>query len=517
MQILLNDLSNGGIISLKLTHRGQVIDISAGSYHSAAIINREVMFDEVNAFMASLPMADQDTLWSCYLKVAEFLSSKEIRASFFVRREIEQVVKDIYKMVTYERVHAWVVKVKLPIPSDVSDKFEEFNDRGRNYRVRTYIREDYVDLQTFALAQRFMVPIWGLYVQSVAGSHGNGYKEPEAVKLIELAGLDKWPPYIRMMEYIEASVDSTVSMTMVMAGLTSEEVPRHLMCMALVRKISIGPLSTTVDTHSLARTLFNYVTGTQVRMDGRFQSVTGVVKPKRSRSADKGDEDNSSVLDDYGQTTDISEGDRQMIEVFSEKVNVLVDRTESELDISRVQQCISICSRYENRPIEEFQKAIAFWVIRAISPEARELLLKRTGFRLVGVAQAVLDYWGFHELAILVSAEEYVSSSGEIFIPTETRNKITKQQMEILDVQYPHWRQETKRQDPGKRSNVAVTAIDMVVDMMSGKAWKPHAPNDIIERLPMLKHTGHLYISGDIRRQLADMIIHVNNSIGGKK
>lgn len=134
----------------------------------------------------------------------------------------------------------------------------------------------------------------------------------------------------------------------------------------------------------------------------------------------------------------------------------------------------------------------------------------------MGVAQAILDHWGFHELALLVSAEEYISDDGETYIPTETRNKITKIQAEILDKQYPHWRQETKRQEPGKRGNVAVTAIDMVVDWMSGRAWKPHAPRDIINRVPMLTQTGYMYISGDIRRQLADMIIHVNNTIGSR-
>src|SRR5699024_4997939 len=133
-------------------------------------------------------------------------------------------------------------------------------------------------LQVLTLGLRLMIPVWGIYIQNVASAHGNGYKESEAVKLIELAGLDTWEPYIRMYEYIEASVDSEASMTMVMAGLSSEEVPRHLMAMALVRKISIGPLATARDLDSLARILFNYVTGTHLRMDGRFHSVTGVVR-----------------------------------------------------------------------------------------------------------------------------------------------------------------------------------------------------------------------------------------------
>lgn len=516
MQIHLNELSSKGITALRLEHNGEVLDLSAGSYHSAAIINRDTLFKETNEFLASLPREDQDRLWLLYRKVHEYLSSEDLRTSYLIRGEIEAVVKAMYKIITYDVVRSWVDQARLPIPSDVSDKFVEYNERGRNYRTRTYIREDYVGMQAMALGLRLVVPVWGLYIQNVASTHGNGYKESEAVKLVELAGMDKWPPYIRMMEYIEASVDKEISMTMVMAGLSSEEVPRHLMAMALVRKISIGPLATTSDRDSMAKILFNYVTGTHLRMDGRFQSVTGVVQAKRHRSLDKGDEDNSSVWDDYGQTTEITEGDRQLLEVFSEKVDIIVNRADETLDIARVQQCVAICSRFEERKVEDFQKAIIFWVIRTISPEARELLLKRTEFRLMGIAQAILDHWGFYELAILVSAEEYFSEDGETYMPSETRNKITKQQAEILDKQYPYWRQETKRQEPGKRGNVAVTAIDMVVDWMSGRAFKPHAPRDIIERVPMLAQTGYMYISGDIKRQLADMIIHVNNTIGSR-
>lgn len=515
MQINVNDKSGKGITEIRMDHAGDTILLPAGSYHSAAIVNRDELFKETNDFIKTLPVEDQAALFQIYSRIREYMSADELRSSFFIRSEIESAVKELYTIVTYDRLRSFVERARLQVPSDVSDRFEEFSDRGRNYRNRTYIRSDYVDLQALALSLRFMVPIWGVYVQSVAGINGNAYKEREAVKLIELAGLDRWPPYVRMLEYIEASVEKETTMTMVMAGLSSEEVPHLLMAMALVRKISIGPLNTSSERDSLARSLFNYVTFTHLRMDGRFQSVTGIVQPKRHHALDKNDDDNSSIWDSLSQTTEITEGDRQVIEYFAKNVENVVKRTGCDVPMSRVQQCIAICSRNEMRPIEKFQKAIIYWVIRSISPEAREILLKTTGFRLMGITQAVLAHWGFHELALLVSAEEFKSDDGDVFMPAEPRNKITKQQLEILDAHYPYYRQETKRQDPNKRSNIAVIAIDEIVDEMSGRPWKPHAPRDLIDQIPLLSQTGHFYISGDIKRQLADMIIHVNNTISG--
>lgn len=521
MQIQMRMPVEGPHGKIDISHGEETLSLLIGSYHSAAITDKENLFKEINEFInRMLSDEEQAVLWGIYSNVREYLGTDGIVGSYFVREEIEKLVRKIYSIVTYDRLRSYVDRASFKIPGDVSEVFKEYNDRGRvNYRNQTYIRADYMDLQALALGLRLMVPIWGVFIQNVSGDHGNGFKESEAVKMIEIAGVVSWPPYKRMLEYVEACVGkdtSAISMTTVMAGLSSEEVPRHLMAMALVRKIAVGTISTSSESESMARNLFNYVNGTLQRMDGRFQSVTGIVMPKKSRAIDKSDEDNSSVWDDYSQTTDITEGSRQLIEVFSEKIETIIMRSNEPVDISRVQQCIAICSRHESRPIMPFQKALIFWVIRSISPEARDLLTKQTMLRLMGIAQAVLAHCGYHELAILISAEAHINEEGVSFMPTETRNKITKQQAEILDQQYPYYRQETKRQDPGKRSNVAVTAIDTIVAEMSGIAWKPHAPRDIVEKIPMLTQSGYMYISGDIKRQLADMIIRINNTLRGQ-
>jgi hypothetical protein len=236
--------------------------------------------------------------------------------------------------------------------------------------------------------------------------------------------------------------------------------------------------------------------------------------PKRLRGNDE--EDNSSVWDMMNQTQEITDGDRMTIEVYTENLDVLIERTCPELTLSRVQQCISACSRNEARIVAPFQKALIVWVVRTISPEARELLSKKAILRLMGLVQATLDHWGFHELALLVSAERMASEDEESFMPSETRNKITREQMVILNEQYPYYRQETKRLDPTKRRNEVVKAIDDVVDQMSGHQWKPLAPKNIIDKIPLVQAMGFMYISGDIKQQLAAMIIHVNNLIINK-
>lgn len=518
MQIHVDQQSNIGILSVLLQHGRDSMIMSAGSYHSAAILNRDSLFKETNAYLASLSDAEQSSIWQAYIRANELLSDDQMRTSYSIRSELEKVVNSIYEIVTYASVKRFVTREGMVIPRDVPDRFEEYGDKGRNYRNRTYIREDYIDLMVLALALRFMIPIWGVYIQDVSSINGNGYKESEAVKLIEQAGLNQWPPFERMLEYTAASVDKTINLSSIMAGLSTEEIPRHLMAMALVRKISTGPLNTINERESLARILFNYVTGTQDRMDGRFRTQTGQVVPKKSHITSKNEDDNSSVWDDYGQTQEITEGDRQLIEVFTQNVPEIIRRADPTLELSRAQQCISVCSKDVDREIHPFQKALIFWTIRSISPEARDLLSRASLLTLTGVAQALLDHWGFYELALLIGAELYENPDDGMYFVSDPRRKLSNQQIETLNRQYPFYRQETKRVEPGKRTNVAIVAIDMVVQMTAGTLWKPHAPRDIIARYPHIAQVGYMAPPGDMRRQLADMIIHVNNLlIGGQQ
>jgi hypothetical protein len=514
MKFIVDAVINRGISIIRVDHDDETpMIISAGNYSSAAIIPRDTLFKELNEYIATWSEERQDKLWQIYSAIHANLYNSEINTETLTEN-LNGLVAEIYKLATYENLKTFVYRADLQYPEDLSETYQEFGPRGRNYRERTYIKNEYRELVALALGLRFMIPIWGMYISLIVPRNGNYYKETEAVALLEDAGVKRWPPYVRMEEYVAASVDGEASLSTLMGGLSSEEIPDHLLALALVRKIAVGPLSVTQDKDSLARILFNYVTGTHGRLDTRFTGASGPIVPKRLRGNDE--EDNSSVWDMMNQTQEITDGDRMTIEVYTENLDVLIERTCPDLTLSRVQQCISACSRNEARIVAPFQKALIVWVVRTISPEARELLSKKAILRLMGLVQATLDHWGFHELALLVSAERMASEDEESFMPSETRNKITREQMVILNEQYPYYRQETKRLDPTKRRNEVVKAIDDVVDQMSGHQWKPLAPKNIIDKIPLVQAMGFMYISGDIKQQLAAMIIHVNNLIINK-
>lgn len=510
MRIEVEAVINRGISIIRIEHDGESpMIISAGNYSSAAILPRDTLFKELNEYIATWSDERQQKLWEIYVAINDTLYNSGINTETLTST-LSRLTAEIFKLATYENLKTFVYRADLQYPDDLSESYQEYGPRGRNYRERTYIKNEYRELVALALGLRFMIPIWGMYIQLIIPQNGNYFKESKAVDLLKEAGVTEWPPYVRMEEYVSASIDGEASLSTLMGGLSTEEIPEHLLALALVRKIAVGPLSVTSEKDSLARILFNYVTGTHGRLDTRFTGSAGPIQAKKMRASDN-DEDNSSVWDMMTQTQEITDGDAMIIEVFTENLDVLIERTCPDLSMSRVQQCISAVSKNEARIIPWWQKAMMVWVVRSIPPDARDLLSKKAVLRLLGLCQATLDHWGFHELAVLISAERAATDGDDMYMPSETRNKITKEQLAILNEQYPYYRQETKRHDPTKRRNEAVKAIDMVVDEMSGVQWKPLAPRNIIEKIPLLPAMGFMYVSGDIKQQMAAMIIHVNN------
>ena len=157
-------------------------------------------------------------MWKLYVSVHANLTNSDINTETLTDN-LADLVEQIYQLATYDNLKSWVYRADLQYPEDLSDTYQEYGPRGRNYRERTYIKNEYLELVALALGLRLMIPIWGLYIQLIVGRSGNYYKEAEAVDLLDQSGVKDWPPYVRMEEYVAASVDGEASLSTLMGGL----------------------------------------------------------------------------------------------------------------------------------------------------------------------------------------------------------------------------------------------------------------------------------------------------------
>lgn len=506
MRIEVDELSQKGINTVRFERNKLSVKWPASGYLSASIPDREQLFYDLNALVAKFSEEKQEALWNAYQRAQQ--AFKEIHAAVMLDNELMDVVKTIYEIVEYAEVRSYVYRGgNIQFPPNLKTEYTENDVRSRNYVQRTYLKDEYIDLVILTLGLRFMVPIWGQYVALIASRTGNEYKETIALDLLKRSAIWKWEAMERFMAYVTAQVDEgKASLPVLIGGLPTVAIPKHLAALALVRKLAVCPLNPKSDSDNLIKILFNFINGTSNRLDTRFGGNIGAKKLVKENAED----DNSSVWDMYKINQDVPDGDKILMEVFTHDVKHMAEKVLPGIDQRKVEVCLASALKLESLNVLLHHVTLTQWVMsKALPPKGIQTLPKTALLRCLAVTQAVLWEWGFLELALLTTAERLESNS-EMFTMLDPRTKVNKALVERLNAQYPYWRMKTRRHDPAKRSNLAIDAIDKINETLNRCEWRPQAPKELIEAFGSVAITERWVVSGNIKVQMAELIIKLN-------
>src|SRR5690606_34408267 len=181
---------------------------------------------------------------------------------------------------------------------------------------------------------------------------------------------------------------------------------------------------------NLIRLIFNFLDGTFKRLDSRFSPNNIRKKELIKESAE---DDNSSVWDMYKMNQGIPDGDKILIEKYTERPHVLIKRIDPNYDPVKLDQCLASVQGFAEVAVEEHHVALVKWIMGPVlPPKSIHSLPKKALMRIIAVSQAVLWHWGYKELALLVAAERVVVDADGMFSQREGLGKIPKQAMEKL-------------------------------------------------------------------------------------
>lgn len=505
MHLQVEAMSNKGIAVVRVEHLREILMIDVTSYKTASIPYREELFDDLNRFVERQPPETQNKLFQIYKDVNECF--RTIHEPNLLHVEIKKLVNELYEHISYTSVRDYIYRSEHVIfPVDLKSDYTENDQRSRNYVYRTYLKPEYIDLVILTLGLRFMVPIWGEHISRIEELTGNDFKEMQALDLIKKSKIWQWEPRKRLGLYIEASIDSSkLNMTALLGCLSSTEIPDQLMSLAMTRKLSVSPISPKEEADSLIKILYNFITGTYARIDNKFG---GNVKPKSM--IDTGDDDdNSSVWDAYKTNQMISDGDKMLIEVYTEKPLEMAERVCPSIDLNLVRACLDVAMGMDDVIIEQHHETLAQYILKVALPvKALTHLPKTAMLRCMAVTQAVLWHQGHREIALLSMAERAPAKEDEFYMSMEPRSRVSRDLVKQLDVLYPFYRQESRNQVPGKRSNPAVKAIDILCDEILKHEWLPRAPEQLLKEF--MGSNSRWFVSGNIKTQFAELIIQLH-------
>lgn len=479
------------------------------SEYDKANKSTEDIFKDTNAYWASLPDTKQMQIAEIYHKIHEiFDSESDIRA---LRHQLQDLLKELYDQMPYEELLEWVrYHVHIRMPNTMRD---DYGPNDPPDRQRTYLRRDYQELATFAIALRPMVPIWGEYILRAKKITGTEYKELDALRLLYRTSIIVSEPRQRLQDYIDTTIlYEAPNFAAVLKGLGTEERSEWLLALNIIRRVAPGEISSPDGVSSIVTNVYNY-TKTKLDQIAKTFKTNVVDKSRPSRGME---EDNVSYLEMFKVKQKVSDGDLQPLELYSERTLNTAQTIDPTIDPKLVESCLKAVSALQHQPTYEHQVVLAQWVVApAMPPLGIDSVTKLGIMRILAVTQAILWHWELYDLAALTTACPYPMEENQILSNLEGRNRIPKELVEELWVRYPY-HQAVKpkagvpRGAPVRGINYAIQAIELFFELIKPHDWELYCPQELQERTSKIPHTKKLIVPADIRAQLAHLCTKID-------
>jgi hypothetical protein len=458
--------------------------------------------------------------------------------------DLNALVAHMYSVVDVGKIETDIATSQLVyVPRSIQSVFTP--DISIGTPEQTYLVPDYINLVSYSLVVKLMIPIWLKFFQRCGSETGRGHRERWAFSLLRMAAITKLHTYIQHQYNNSGTADRLRQCVVTLGGQQVVEMTLSWVTIQLIAYISadngdvqigLDGIPINADTSTPITRLF-YAVRTQV--ESGPASSRGIVHPKFPDSSAMSDTRNSlceefrainpvSGLDTATANVAVSDRDRLLRQMYRGKREV----TQADYDL--LKEVHASVSAYENhekgfrpRMINDCQIYVAFWLLGRtnwreaciLPPNIMPHMQHDSVMNIFAVVITYLWQNGFKEIAALISAKALTHHMGGLSTGCE---KIKDQKIhQILDEKFKAavFVGGKKKRDLGApntaRQNRIVVAIDQLVQPAGPTSSIGFASNTWQIRLPrkmIAEVTGHADVTTyaapkDIRTKLAQLVI----------
>lgn len=513
MRLDVSQLQSDGFNQVTASHKGETLVWGTGTYGKVKLQNPRGVFDEINAYWEWEAPDVGERVWNALIRIKETLDDGV--DAFQIDRECKEAVEEMYGAMSLERIQQWMLtRGNLYFPPDVHDSMAK-TGRYKN-PSQTYLKEDYINLAVLSIALRPMALVWGEYIeQGAQGTGGDRYKEMGALFLIKDTELMAWPASNAAMEKLEnyiqfASDETPVSLASLWRGLGTAEIPIWLLANVLIRRLTIVPLTDHNQQVNIVAYVYRYVKSKLKPAERRAQDRVTEKKPD-NRGGDE--DDKTSLLEEYKVKQRLSDGDARMYSRRTRDMVGIAQSVDPTIDV----RLIDICSQYTAAPsrvrINPHQVLMAQWVLaKGFSPRAFDHIEKASVVRLLATTQALLWYWGYHDLACLMLVERVVTTDQDApGLTSRSKNgqRIKGKYIPDLQEMYPHGKHLRPKETNGRNGSVAAMGINSLTRDILGGNWHYLGPDELWQVSNQPAHQRIVVIPQQIKNTITEMTLHI--------
>jgi hypothetical protein len=492
-----------------IQHNGQELCCNIALFDRSSYTGRYDLFEHINKYWAQLPVEKQTEIFRLY---------EEIKNVFDAYPPISELARQLYPLINrltalhdLEAMRHWVQYYSdIIIPSAIEENFVESQESSVT-RIKTYLRKDYESLVVLTMALRVMIPIWGEYIAVTKSEYGTAFKEYYAYGLLAESSYEHSPAMEKLKEYIAHNIPNEKDRpkpSAIIGGVSSEDFPRWILGLVVVRKLCAGDIRGVDPSGHLVSAVWSYVSTKVKTLENNF---IGNVRSKiTEESVSENDNNKLSRLEGYKNKQDVPQGPLMAINEFLRHPAKVALKICPDLDLNLLKESLRSVKQLENQISWKPQTILVQWVMsKATPPKAMMKTSKIMNLNAFAIAQAILWHKKHYELAAFITAISVPQVDSSLITSSDSRARIPKDHLEILDEYYPFSRKPTGKKRVYIRSNVAVENINLVAMLLNEHDWRITLPNAWAEQLTGSKMTRRLAIPHDIKIKLSTLAIEI--------
>jgi hypothetical protein len=463
------------------------------------------IFEEINDFIATLSEAKQEKLFNLYGRLESAIASygdPTLKEDTRLTDVLDDIAVKIYEIVKFEDLRAFITTYrKITFPSELTVGYETTDKITHSFKQKTYLKDEYMDLTAVILGLRCMIPIWGSFLPISKVEDGSKWKEYRAYALLDNTSIKATPVFDRLETYIKANTkEEDYELAVVFNHLSGEEIPAYLMALAVIRKLSVAPLSHVNPSDHLMKVVYNYVCSPK----NKTQNIFGDNIKRKTDDEGMANDSNGSVWDIFKMKESISTGELVIFEDYVNNFMEAAQAIDGDVDIDRLKECVKYATAISNYDYKDSQITITIWVLSTvIAPCVVEMFDRKTLLTGTGIAQAILWKWGFVQLAALLTAEPIKLEKGQIH-SVPPRVDINDENMRRLDIIYPYTLPDSGKL--GISTNVGVRDIEIVALELLGSSWQPRCSVALASECDRADIHRQIDPTPDLRDELAELL-----------
>ena len=488
----------------KMTHGDEELMFNIALFDRMSISDNYDIFSQINKYWNYLPVNEQNKIFSIYKEIKRTYDSvwdiNKLTSALFI------LIKNLFEHHKIEDVYHWVwFYSDSMLPLGLRDLYiDSYETPGT--RERTYLKDDYKWLVALSVSLRIMIPIWGEFIMRTRRNN-TVFKEYYAFLLLSHSNIFNSEPMERLRVYVEHSMPMDKNKaSAIFGGISSDEFHIWVLGLVTVRRLSIGDVRGIDPISSLVTFIYKFIISKVKSHDNNF---IGNIKDKENEGQATEGENNLSKLEAYKIKQEIAAGDIAIISHFLRNTNNLALQICPDINLDIVEQSIISARALANKQIWKPQVVLTQWVMKKlISPKGLLHVNKMQVLEVLGVAQALLWHRGHFDLAGLISAQNQDSTDELSISGTDSRARITKEQIEKLDKLYPHSRKPVGKQKVVKKINPAIETIESIANNFSEHEWILTVPRELLDNITF--NGGNRYsVPYNIKPLLADLVIQL--------